>query len=207
MMSQLSTTKKTHSVKVPRLYKVAAGILKDHDAGKASVKTLVYDSRKKHPNIKALMSLVTQCIERRAQLNDLFDKVELFSKETGLDRHLASILATELLWGKEALPGESRPVTTLRKYESSLKADLGNCDRSLGSKDERPRYVRVNTLKASMVEVLKRLKDDGMSKVEKLNSDDVGHRDVLNLRTDEFILDDIVDNLLVIICSKHIATL
>ena len=38
--------------------------------------------------------------------------------------------------------------------------------------------------------------DDGMSKVEKLDSENVG-REALSLNRNEFILDDIVDNLLV----------
>ena len=36
---------KAHSVKVPRLYKVAAGILKDFDDGKDSIKNLVFNCR------------------------------------------------------------------------------------------------------------------------------------------------------------------
>lgn len=192
------TAKKAHSVKVPRLYKVAAAILRDHDAGKASVKTLVYESRKKHPNIKALMALVTQCIERRASLDDLFLQIELFSQETGLDRHLASILATELLWGKKALPGESRPVITLRKYESSLQSKLGSCDKAIAPKAQagRPRYVRVNTLKASLAQVLSKLEADGMTRVKKSDSESVSLA-AQTLGVNEFITDDIVDNLLV----------
>ena len=44
------TSKIQHSVKVPRLYKVATAIFKNYKNGLGSVKTLVYDSRKKHPN-------------------------------------------------------------------------------------------------------------------------------------------------------------
>ena len=36
------TNLKPHSVKVPRLYKVAANILKDFDDGKDSIKNLVF---------------------------------------------------------------------------------------------------------------------------------------------------------------------
>ena len=48
-----------HSVKVPRLYKVATSILKSFKNGEGSVKTLVYDAKakKKHPNVKALFAL------------------------------------------------------------------------------------------------------------------------------------------------------
>ena len=37
--------KKPHSEKVPRLYKVAANILKDYDDGKDSIKNLVFNCR------------------------------------------------------------------------------------------------------------------------------------------------------------------
>ena len=37
--------KKAHSVPVPRLYKVAANILKDFDEGKDSLKNLVFNCR------------------------------------------------------------------------------------------------------------------------------------------------------------------
>ena len=42
---QQQPTNKPHSVKVPRLYKVAANILKDFDDGKDSIKNLVFNCR------------------------------------------------------------------------------------------------------------------------------------------------------------------
>lgn len=53
--------KRGHSVKVPRLYKVATSILKSFKNGEGSVKTLVYDAKakKKHPNVKAILALGT----------------------------------------------------------------------------------------------------------------------------------------------------
>lgn len=38
-----------HSVKVPRLYKVAATIAKEASEGVGSIKQLVYGEKKKHP--------------------------------------------------------------------------------------------------------------------------------------------------------------
>lgn len=38
-----------HSVKVPRLYKVAATIAKQFSEGVGSIKDLVYGGKKKHP--------------------------------------------------------------------------------------------------------------------------------------------------------------
>ena len=42
---QTVANKKPHSEKVPRLYKVAANILKDYDDGKDSIKNLVFNCR------------------------------------------------------------------------------------------------------------------------------------------------------------------
>ena len=43
--NSVNTTQKPHSVKVPRLYKVAANILKDYDDGKDSIKNLVFNCK------------------------------------------------------------------------------------------------------------------------------------------------------------------
>lgn len=38
-----------HSVKVPRLYKVASTVAKAHKEGLGSIKHLVFEKKKKHP--------------------------------------------------------------------------------------------------------------------------------------------------------------
>lgn len=38
-----------HSIRVPRLYKVAANIAKQFSEGVSSIKQLVYGEKKKHP--------------------------------------------------------------------------------------------------------------------------------------------------------------
>ena len=43
--SQDDTGPKPHSIKVPRLYKVAANILKDYHEGKDSIKNLVFNCK------------------------------------------------------------------------------------------------------------------------------------------------------------------
>ena len=107
-----SSSRQQHSVKVPRLYKVASAVLKEHKNGVGSVKTLVYEARKKHPNVKALFALVSECLKYEQSLTDAFNQVELLEKEKPLDVNLAMILVTELLFGKKTLPGESKPVKT-----------------------------------------------------------------------------------------------
>ena len=118
-MSQEKTSK--HSIKVPKLYKVATSILKDFKNGQGSIKTLVYDARKKHPNVKALLALVNECVRYENRLLKAFNDVNLLENEKPLDQSLALILATELLIGKKTLPGESKPILTLLRYQSTLE--------------------------------------------------------------------------------------
>ena len=89
------------------------------------MKTLVYEAKKKHPNVKALFALVTECIKHEEILKKSFSKMKLLENESPLDKNLALILATELIYGKKkTLPGESRPVLTLLKYQKELEKYL-----------------------------------------------------------------------------------
>ena len=62
--------------------------------------------------------------------------------------------------GKGELPGESKPIQTVRKYGDQLKKQLLQGGASLSkssaasSGPKRPRYVRINVLLASKKEVL-----------------------------------------------------
>ena len=113
-----------HSVKVPRLYKVATSILKSFKNSEGSVKTLVYEARKKHPNIKALFALVSECLKYEKVIEEAFLKLDILSQEKPLDQNLAFILATELLYGKKSLPGDSKPVQAILKYQEKLKKTI-----------------------------------------------------------------------------------
>jgi hypothetical protein len=53
---------------------------------------------KKHPNFKAIFALVTSCVDHLPELQSVFQKLDILNKEKPLDQHLASILATELIW-------------------------------------------------------------------------------------------------------------
>ena len=101
--------KKEHSVKVPRLYKVAASILRRHKNGEGSIKSLVYESQKKHPNVKALFALVAESLRREAQITEALRKAKVTENEPRLDADLAAILVTELMQ-RQSLPGESKYV-------------------------------------------------------------------------------------------------
>ena len=112
-MSTHDLNKRPHSIKVPRLYKVAATILRRYRDGRTatSLKNLVYEYQKKHPNVKAIYAILTQCVKHEQKLNETFVEVGLRDKEPGLDRFMAEVLIAELVFGKQTLPGESREAT------------------------------------------------------------------------------------------------
>ncbi|KAJ8980768.1 hypothetical protein NQ317_016017 [Molorchus minor] len=106
-----------HSVKVPRLYKTAAKIAKDVKEGNGSIKNLVYEHQRKHPNIKALYALVATLFQRHNEIESLLKRSQFFAKEPRADPWLIKILMVELLWGRNRLPGISRPEKTVLAYE------------------------------------------------------------------------------------------
>jgi len=160
--------KRPHSVRVPRLYKVAATILSDYSDGKDSIKNLVYNSRKKHPNLKALYALVMEAVSHRDEIDRAGQAIGLWENEPRFNKCLASILATELFWGKGSLPPGSVPVDTIIKYKKKLAKKLEN---SLGKGEGReladswPRYARVNSLCNSMTRVGRELREEGWLEV------------------------------------------
>ena len=201
----MSEGKKEHSVKVPRLYKVAAGILRSYNNGDGGLKALVFDDavRKKHPNVKAIHSLVFETVKRNKAINDICKAVQLFENEPRFDVNLAKILITELLWGKKGLAGASTPITTILKYEKSLRNAAESSDESAdgdGSfkKSKRPRYARVNALKTTLTGAVRYLKSVGLTErfYDKANEDEFNEA-VRSLHEGEFMLDRHVDNLVI----------
>jgi hypothetical protein len=69
-------------------------------AGAGSVRNLVHSEKvmKKHPNFKAIFSLVTSCVDNLPELRSVFQRLDILNKEKPLDENLAYILATELIW-------------------------------------------------------------------------------------------------------------
>jgi len=195
-----------HSIKVPKLYKVATSILKNYKDGQGSVKTLVYEAKKKHPNVKALFALVTECIKHEEILNTSFSKIKLLENESPLDKNLALILATELIYGKKkTLPGESRPVLTLLKYQKELEKCLGEENNTEENKEiiiQQPRYVRVNLLKTTMDLVLAHLKREGLILKPNPENYEKFLQYIVNLEEHEFMIDFHLSGYLLVFPSK-----
>ena len=171
MEEDIELRTQTHSIKVPRVYKASAGILAAHLRGDGSVKDLVYQqiNKSRHPRVKAIYALVSEAARNDNILTKLFSLTQLIQNEHPLDPSLAKILASELLWGKGlSKAGDSKPVATIRKYESKLKSNLSLKDISKRpvKKAQIPRYVRINRLKASDTAlILAALKSDGYEQV------------------------------------------
>eukprot|EP00090_Calanus_glacialis_P035419 TRINITY_DN60473_c0_g1_i1.p1 TRINITY_DN60473_c0_g1~~TRINITY_DN60473_c0_g1_i1.p1 ORF type:complete len:622 (-),score=205.52 TRINITY_DN60473_c0_g1_i1:3-1868(-) len=193
--------KRAHSVPVPRLYKVAANILKNFEDGKDSLKNLVFNC-KKHPNKKGLFSLVMETENHKKQLDQATQKIELFVTEPRFNKHLAYVLINELFWGKQTLPGESLPVQTVLKYKKRLKKSIdmeGGIDgRALC--DNWPRYARINTLCINKHRLNTQLKEEGWVEVmyDKSEVDNVQFLQLIsNLKENQYLSDLHIPNLLV----------
>ncbi|EFA10277.1 28S rRNA (cytosine-C(5))-methyltransferase [Tribolium castaneum] len=180
-----------HSIRVPRLYKTASKIAKEVSSGKGSIKQLVYEC--KHPNIKALYALIVHTFQKSAHIEKLIKKSKLLIKEPRFDPWLAKVLITELLWGKQRLSGQSKPVQTILAYEQVLKAHLSDVSDDVEEVEqvEKPRYVRVNTLKITVNEAIEGFREEGWVLKRYTDSENyLGFLEaVSNLGSNEFMVD------------------
>nr|XP_026501597.1 probable 28S rRNA (cytosine-C(5))-methyltransferase [Vanessa tameamea] len=151
-----------HSVKVPRHYKVAANIFKKAYTEGGSVKTLLYDEKLRHFRTNVLYALITETIKHAVDIEKIFETCEILTKEPRLDPWLAKVLAAELLYGKKALPGKSKPELTILSYKEQLEKIIPEQQDDLKSKVvRRPRYVRINTNLLATSDAIRAFQDEG----------------------------------------------
>ncbi|KAI1893700.1 hypothetical protein AGOR_G00126390 [Albula goreensis] len=169
------------------LYLKAAEILDRVERKEGAVKTLVYDS--KFQNIKQLFALVCETQKFNVVLQDIIITTKLL-KDTKLKMNLAKVLVYDLLIGQGLKCGGSWK-TMMMKHRSRLQAELArmkvkkkvsrNVDLLSSSSqqiegNQLPRYVRVNTLKTTVEDVIDYLKREGFlyqgqaSRLEDLNN-------------------------------------
>ncbi|TRY63701.1 hypothetical protein TCAL_03610 [Tigriopus californicus] len=196
--------RKAHSVKVPRLYKTCAKVLQIHDEGRGALKNLIYGAN--HPNVKAMLALLTACVDHRHQLTALRVHLKWEEREPRLDPGLADVLLTELLWGKGRLPGQSRPVQTILTYEAAIRRfQLPPLTDSVVERKRltriRPRYVRINRLLAPDTgTVMRQIQADGFSLMSQVSLSQTYEQflsRVRDLQPGQFILDYHIPDLLV----------
>ncbi|KAG8002815.1 putative 28S rRNA (cytosine-C(5))-methyltransferase [Nibea albiflora] len=156
------------------LYMKAAEILEKAERKQGALKTLVYDS--KFANIKQLFALVCETQKFSSILVEIIESTKLL-KQTKLRLPLAKVLVYDLLMGQGLKCGGSWKAMMM-KHRSRLQAVLArmkvkqkvsNNEDLLPASVKRPagaqlpRYVRVNTLKTTVEDVVDYLKRDGFS--------------------------------------------
>ncbi|KAM9319570.1 28S rRNA (cytosine-C(5))-methyltransferase [Gastrophryne carolinensis] len=155
------------------LYGTAADILERLQRKEGAVKTLVYDSGYK--NVRQLYALLCETLRYSPVLEDIINSSGLLRQAKKLPLNLAKLLVYDLLFGKGLQCG-GRWKAAILGHRARLQAELAklkvkkkvsnNQDlvTSMGGTTDGPglpRYVRVNTLKTSMAEVISYFKRQG----------------------------------------------
>lgn len=68
-----------------------------------------------------LFALITETIKHAGDIDKIFENCKILETESRLDPWLAKILTAELLFGKKALPGKSRPEQTVLSYKEKFE--------------------------------------------------------------------------------------
>lgn len=71
--------------------------------------------------MKGVFALATTTLQHEADLKDLIRKTQLLLNEPRLDPWLARVLITELIWGKQSIKGDAKPLQTILNYENQLR--------------------------------------------------------------------------------------
>lgn len=69
----------------------------------------------------ALFALITETIKHAADIDKVFEFCSLLKNEPRLDPWIAKVLTAELLFGKKALPGNSKPEQTILSYKEQFE--------------------------------------------------------------------------------------
>lgn len=68
-----------------------------------------------------LFALITETIKHASDIDKIFEHSKILQNESRLDPWLAKILTSELLFGKKALPGKSKPEQTVLSYKDQFE--------------------------------------------------------------------------------------
>ncbi|XP_072772938.1 28S rRNA (cytosine-C(5))-methyltransferase isoform X2 [Taeniopygia guttata] len=200
------------------LYSAAAAVLLRLERGEGGLKSLVYNSG--FPHVRQLYALVSETLRYAAVLEKLLDGAALLRAEKKLAPQLAKVLVYDLLFGKGLKCG-GRWKALARRHRARLEAELARMKvRHKVSRNEDllaseqavsaaasqvPRYVRVNTLKTCVDDVIDFFKCQGYAYLGKANSVEElkalsGKKFLLDLHLPELLVfpsqTDLHDNLL-----------
>ncbi|NXJ93294.1 NSUN5 methyltransferase, partial [Corythaixoides concolor] len=165
------------------LYSAAAAVLEGLERGDGGIKTLVYNSR--FPHVRQLYALVSETLRYSPVLEKLLAGAALLQAEKKLPPQLAKVLVYDLLFGKGLKCG-GRWKVLARRHRARLEAELARLKvQQKVSRNEDllapaqaaspaasrvPRYVRVNTLKTRVDDVIDFFKRQGYSYLGKAGS-------------------------------------
>ncbi|NXG66141.1 NSUN5 methyltransferase, partial [Hemiprocne comata] len=165
------------------LYSAAAAVLEGLERGDGGIKSLVYNSR--FPHVRQLYALVSETLRYSPVLEKLLAGAALLQAEKKLPPQLAKVLVYDLLFGKGLKCG-GRWKALGRRHRARLEAELARLKvRQKVSRNEDllapaqaasptasqvPRYVRVNTLKTCVDDVIDFFKRQGYSYLGKAGS-------------------------------------
>ncbi|XP_048375114.1 28S rRNA (cytosine-C(5))-methyltransferase isoform X1 [Sphaerodactylus townsendi] len=189
----------------PGLYGAAASVLAGLENGEGSLKTLVYGSSFQNP--RPLYALASETLRYSDVLDTILGAAGLLRIEKKLQPLLAKVLVYDLLFGK-GLRGGGRWKALVLKHQARLKAELARLKvQKKVSRNEDllppsgqaeqapqiPRYVRVNTLKTHLDDVVDYFKRQQYSYQGKAGS----MEEVCSLSRKKFFLDSHLPELLI----------
>ncbi|KAH9508701.1 putative 28S rRNA (cytosine-C(5))-methyltransferase [Bulinus truncatus] len=194
-----------------QLYTVAGSILKKSLAKKASLKTLIHES--KYDNIPQLTAFVSEFIKHNALLEEIyshFQNNDLINEEivAGKKEIALALLYERLLGNRFGKNVALRKVMLRYKVEIKSAVDKVLSAHNVKSlvhitkpKDSKPnikipRYMRVNLIHASPEDAIKQLQEEGWNFIGRIDFENF-NKIVMSLKEDEFGLDPILFDLLV----------
>lgn len=77
-----------------------------------------------------MYALTLNTLRKSDQLNQLINKTQILLNEPRFDPWLARILITELIWGKQRLISDAKPIEIVLYYERRLRNALKNINAS-----------------------------------------------------------------------------
>ncbi|XP_027560773.1 probable 28S rRNA (cytosine-C(5))-methyltransferase [Neopelma chrysocephalum] len=187
------------------LYSAAAAVLEGLERGQGGLKSLVYNSG--FPHVRQLYALVSETLRYAPVLEKLLDGAALLQAEKKLPPQLAKVLVYDLLFGKGLKCG-GRWKALARRHRARLEAELARLkvrhkvsrnedllapEQASPAASQVPRYVRVNTLKTCVDDVIDFFKRQGYSYLGKAAS----LEELKALSGKKFLLDPHLPELLV----------
>ncbi|XP_067946116.1 28S rRNA (cytosine-C(5))-methyltransferase-like isoform X2 [Watersipora subatra] len=162
---------------------LAASILRDINSKKSTVKTAVYSTV--YQNKKQLMSVVCECLRHASILREVLElsSFQLCDKRFKKNEELALVVLHQHLFGKGLNGCYSKFKKTVDSQKSAIHSatvrvklrhkvkSLNEIVSSSSNIPVLPRYIRVNTIVASVSDVLSTFKSSGYEYIDLDNAD------------------------------------